>query len=201
MVEHKITLKLSENQITRRANILSVARQIITEEGSEALNMKEVARRADVPRATLYRYYTSRDHLMTDLALEWGHSLLQRLQSRAMVGHTLGDRITSVLESILIEAVENPNLIAVTLSSLVSRDAAAVAMQADIEQLLPKMFNAVFDQEALADSPQILDVMHRLLLGSLFLLSSGRDQLDMALHNLTYTARSLLGETLWTQKQ
>ncbi|WP_214102669.1 TetR family transcriptional regulator [Acrocarpospora catenulata] len=53
-----------EAQAFRADRVIETARQLATEGGYEAVQMREVAKRARVALATLYRYYPSKDDLI-----------------------------------------------------------------------------------------------------------------------------------------
>ncbi len=189
--------KTSQTQKKRRQMILSVAREIVSKQGGEALNMKELASIADVPRATLYRYYASKEQLISDMALDWGNSLLARLQENAPTGKTFGEKVSSVFESILKEAKDNPNLIAITLSSLLSDDSAVVSMQSEFERLLPALMESAVDYSQIEEVDKVIDVLLRLLLANLMLLSLGRGDLQQSLDNMVFAAQGLMGSERW----
>ena len=88
MVTHTVKLTLSPTQVKRREKILAATREIIANTGSDALNMQDVADKAGITRATIYRYYASKDDLINDMALEWGLSLGERLQLMVPPGNT-----------------------------------------------------------------------------------------------------------------
>src|SRR3954467_11125914 len=52
------------SQLARRERILDAAMELATEGGYEAVQMREVAERADVALGTLYRYFPSKVHLL-----------------------------------------------------------------------------------------------------------------------------------------
>src|SRR3954447_5080881 len=52
------------SQLARRERILDAAMELATEGGYDAVQMREVAERADVALGTLYRYFPSKVHLL-----------------------------------------------------------------------------------------------------------------------------------------
>ncbi len=199
MVTHTIRRKLSPAQIKRRDRILAATRQIISGQGSEVLNMQTVAEKAGVSRVTLYRYYSSREHLINDMALAWGLSLIERLQSRVPSGNTVGQRITAVFASIFEEAQKNPNLIAATLNTLTSPNYVSVESHVEVEQLLPSLLSMVIDEEGIKDAEHVRGTLERLTLANLLYLSSGRSGLQEAVDNMARIARLLYGDELWNR--
>ena len=181
----------------RKQQILAHARAIISEQGAAALHMKELAIFAEVPRASLYRTYSSKEHIISDITLEWGVSLVSRLQANSPRGKTNGARIKSVFKSILREADDNPLLIGAVLDNLLSADAATQNMQMEFENLLPALLSSAIEYDGIPDSQNIMDVLLRLLLANLQLLSAGRSTLKEALANMIYTSEKLMGKEYW----
>jgi len=89
--------RLTPRQAARRAAVLRVVRQRLDEDGFDAVNMRDVARDADVSPSTLYEVYGSKEsliltaveHDLHDLAIEEDHwepgleRLVHRLESLA----------------------------------------------------------------------------------------------------------------------
>ena len=199
MVVYTLSRKLSPSQQKRRNRILTVTREIISSKGSDDFNMLDVAKKAGISRATLYRYYSDRDHLISDMALDWGLSLVERLQSATPPGETIGEKLTAVFSSLFEEADQSPNLIAVTLNVIISPNYALVASHVDVEQLLPSLLNVVIDENEVEDPDFVLGTLGRLTLANMLFLNSGRSSLQEAVDNMARNARLLYGEELWNR--
>jgi AcrR family transcriptional regulator len=81
----------------RRAAILKVAEQLARQGGADAVNMREVAQRAHIALATLYRYFPSKTDLMLALYFSRNERLMARVMSREVPGDTMGERVAHVL--------------------------------------------------------------------------------------------------------
>lgn len=66
-------------QIEVRARLLAAARQLIRAHGHEAVGMEMIATTAGVSRATTYRYFASKEHVVCEAALAWGHEVAARI--------------------------------------------------------------------------------------------------------------------------
>ncbi len=199
MVAYTISRKLSPVQVKRRNNILSAMREIISTEGRTDFNMQDVAEKAGISRATLYRYYSDRNHLINDMALDWGLSLIERLQHTTPPGKTIGEKLTAIFASIFEEADQNPKLISITLSNIISPDYDMVASHTDIEQLLPSLLNMVISEKEVENSDFILGTLSRLTLANLLYLNSDRCDLKEATEYMSHVARLLYGEDIWNR--
>ncbi|MBL1075941.1 helix-turn-helix transcriptional regulator [Nocardia sp. 2] len=66
---------LSDSQRERRQRLLTAARELAAEGGYAAVTMHAVADRARLARATVYRYFGSKDQLLTAVGTEWAREV------------------------------------------------------------------------------------------------------------------------------
>lgn len=69
----------------RREMILGAARELLHEKGLNGASMNQIARRAELGVATLYSYFTNKEHLFVTLQAE-GFALLQKKLIKAVKG-------------------------------------------------------------------------------------------------------------------
>src|SRR5919108_352324 len=62
---------LPPSQRARRDRIVVAATELLAEVGYEAVQMRDVAERADVALGTLYRYFSSKEHLYAAALVAW----------------------------------------------------------------------------------------------------------------------------------
>jgi AcrR family transcriptional regulator len=77
--------------------MLQVATAMLASGGEDALQMKELAERAVVSLATLYRYFPSKDHLLLAIARGRYESALRRVAGEQPRGDTVQERVTGHL--------------------------------------------------------------------------------------------------------
>jgi TetR/AcrR family transcriptional regulator, cholesterol catabolism regulator len=82
-------------QHSRYARMLQVATTMLASGGEEALQMKELADRAEVSLATLYRYFPSKDHVLLAISNSRYENALRRVASEAPRGDTVQERVTN----------------------------------------------------------------------------------------------------------
>ncbi|WUI00788.1 TetR family transcriptional regulator [Spirillospora sp. NBC_00431] len=112
---------LSEGQRARRERLIDSARELALEGGYPAVTMHEVADRADVGRATVYRYFATKDHLLTEVAATWAHRVTDDVDALA-VGDTPLERLTALLERIVYVAADEPTLTSAIIQAVTSDD-------------------------------------------------------------------------------
>ena len=62
--------RISRQQEARRRDILDVARELLSREGRSRFHMERVAEEGGYSRTSLYRYFSSKEDLVVDLAIE-----------------------------------------------------------------------------------------------------------------------------------
>ena len=82
-------------QHSRYARMLQVATTMLASGGEEALQMKELADRAEVSLATLYRYFPAKDHVLLAISYSRYENALRRVVSEAPHGDTVQERVTN----------------------------------------------------------------------------------------------------------
>jgi AcrR family transcriptional regulator len=88
--------ELPEAARQRRAHIVATALELLSDHEYEAIQMREVAERARVSTATMYRYFSSKEHLYAEVLLVWFLRFRDRTR-RPLAGATDADRLRSEL--------------------------------------------------------------------------------------------------------
>jgi AcrR family transcriptional regulator len=70
---------------------------MLAQDGEQGLQMKQVAQRAGVALATLYRYFPSKDHVLGAIAFERWEEALQRIDALRFDGDTPGERVGEMM--------------------------------------------------------------------------------------------------------
>ncbi|WP_243723391.1 TetR/AcrR family transcriptional regulator [Actinomadura sp. 7K507] len=116
-----VTRTLSKDQQARRERLIDSARDLALEGGYAAVTMHDVADRAGVARATVYRYFATKDHLLTEVAASWAHGVIDDVDALA-VGDTPLERLTAMLERIVYVAAAEPTLTSAIIQAVTSDD-------------------------------------------------------------------------------
>ncbi|GLW61965.1 HTH-type transcriptional repressor KstR [Actinomadura rubrobrunea] len=116
-----VTRTLSKDQQARRERLLDAARRLAHEGGYQAVTMHDVADLAGVARATVYRYFATKDHLLTEVAATWAHRVTADIDALA-VGETPVERLTALLERIVRTAAEELSLTSAIIQAVTSDD-------------------------------------------------------------------------------
>ncbi len=73
---------MTVNQLARRERLLRAVTDLVEDGADEDLQMKDIAERADVSLGTVYRYFSSKDHLVAAALLDWSRELDRRTGRR-----------------------------------------------------------------------------------------------------------------------
>lgn len=94
-------------QLARRQRILDAAHVVLTEQEYEQIQIRDVAETAQVARATLYRYFPSKEYLYACVLHEW--SLLGNAHHDAPGDCTAEDRLRGYIHWVLGLFEEQPH--------------------------------------------------------------------------------------------
>ncbi|WP_067483963.1 TetR/AcrR family transcriptional regulator [Actinomadura hibisca] len=116
-----VTRALSKDQQARRERLIEAARDLAHEGGYPAVTMHDVADRAGVARATVYRYFATKDHLLTEVAAAWAHRVTAGIDGLA-VGDTPVERLMGLLDRIVRVAAEERTLTSAIIQAVTADD-------------------------------------------------------------------------------
>jgi AcrR family transcriptional regulator len=89
---------LTPAQRQRRARILEAGTELLAVGEYDHIQMRDVAERADVALGTLYRYFTSKEHLFAAVAVRWAASLQRQIGRHPLQGATNAERLYDVFQ-------------------------------------------------------------------------------------------------------
>ena len=92
---------LTKSQAARRERVVRAALELGADGGYDAVQMRDVAARAEVALGTIYRYFPSKDALLLAVMVHWLGDLEQRVSTHPPTGDTTGERIMDVLSRAL----------------------------------------------------------------------------------------------------
>jgi AcrR family transcriptional regulator len=111
---------LTERQAARRDRVVEAAMTLAADGGYDAVQMREVAARADVALGTLYRYFSSKDQLLVAVLAHWTRELQQRIAARPPQEDNPADRVIDVLRRATRALERSPQLTAAVVTALSS---------------------------------------------------------------------------------
>jgi len=136
---------LTPNQAARRTRVIDAALELAAEGGYDAVQMRDVAGRAQVALGTIYRYFSSKDHLLAACQVELWQAQADSLQVRPPTGDTAADRVTSLLSRAMRGAETEPQRTAALVTASASPDPAVRECQAEMMAIMDDVLRAAMD--------------------------------------------------------
>jgi AcrR family transcriptional regulator len=145
---------LSQSQQARRDRVVQAALRLGREGGYDAVQMRDVANGAGVALGTIYRYFSSKDHLLAAALVWWVEDLESRVNQRPPTGETATARVLSVLRRAH-RAMENePLLSEAVVTALVSPDAGAAECQRQVTVVMNRTIGGALPSQ-LSDTERV----------------------------------------------
>jgi AcrR family transcriptional regulator len=183
---------LSPEQQERRRRLIDAAFELGAEGGYDAVQMRSVSETANVAMATIYRYFSSKDHLLAAAMIEWTERLQARVAQSPPHGATAADRMVNVLQRACRALERQPKLAQALVRAISSPDASVRTSGAEVSRLIGEM-----GDEVLADLPpavraDILAVLRHVWYATLVAWANGRRDFTFVQTELERAARVLI---------
>jgi len=142
---------LTQSQNARRARMLEVTAELAVEGGWDAVQMREVAQRADVALGTLYRYFPSKEYLLVSVMIHDIEGLADRLSVRPPEGDDPVERVVDVLRRANRALLRDPQVTVAMIRALVSgnKDIAPAVMTTRV--LMRRIISDALDSDGVAE--------------------------------------------------
>ncbi|WP_421120668.1 TetR family transcriptional regulator [Aquihabitans daechungensis] len=135
------TTTLTKSQAARRERVIRAALDLGASGGYDAVQMRDVATSAGVALGTIYRYFSSKDHLLAAAMVEWTHDLERRVGQRPPKGDTTTERVSDVLRRATRAMEKEPKLSEAVVTALLSPDRGAAACQEDVSASMNRIMS------------------------------------------------------------
>ncbi|MBV8177848.1 MAG: TetR/AcrR family transcriptional regulator [Mycobacterium sp.] len=185
---------MTSGQLIRRAKIIEEVIDLIADVGAEAVQMRDVAQRSGVALATVYRYFSSKEHLLAAALEAWQKRLTRRILAAGSPPDP--DPLPGILDYLRRAQRafhRNPEMTALMLQMLTSTDPEATATIDQMNRTNVEMFNRLLHGVAPEEIPNISFGLNAALTSALTGLLTGRLTLDESVSRVEWVARALLG--------
>lgn len=161
---------LTPTQAARRERVIRAALDLGAEGGYDAVQMRDVARRSEVALGTIYRYFSSKDHLLAAALVTWTNDLERQVARRPPKGATLSARVGDVLRRATAGMERQPKLTEAVILAISSPDPGAASCQGEVAGAMGRVIDRAMpdglDSETKADLARVLNfVWYGALLG------------------------------------
>lgn len=183
---------LTPNQAARRERVLDAALELAAEGGYDAVQMRDVAGRAQVALGTIYRYFSSKDHLLAAAQVEMWRDQADRFEQRPPEGDSAADRVVTVMERAMRGAEREPLRTAALVMASSSPDPAVRDCQAEIMATMDRVLEAAMADVEAQRRAQIALTLRQVWFAWLLGWVNGWNDAATVNRELVSTARLLL---------
>ena len=181
----------------RKERLIMAATALAAEGGYDAVQMRDVAARAEVALGTLYRHYASKDQLLLAAMAQQAATLRERLVQRPPNGDTPAARVSDVLKRASRALERSPLVTKAMLAAMSSSEEAAVPLKHEVDSTLRALIADVVDGDGhcttFADLDGIVRVLGSVWFAELTYWSNGLNRSSSMGDNLASAAELLLG--------
>ena len=139
--------QLTKSQAARRQRVILAAMELATEGGYDAVQMRDVAARADVALGTIYRYFVGKDHLLAAALVEWARDLERRVGQKPPKGDTIADRMVDILRRATRAMERDPMLSAAVVTALSQPDPQVAECQEEVGAVMTRIQALAFPED------------------------------------------------------
>ncbi len=183
---------LSDEQVERRARVVAAAMELAETGGYDAVVMKTVAERSGVALATLYRWFASKDHLLTEVLLTWGGALSESLGADPPVGPDPVERVAEALRMVMATAASRPLLAEAIVAAVLAVEPSVLDAQTDFHEMVVAWIDIALGDDELPERDDIVKVLELVCFACIIGLVSGSETAESAGRQLETTARLLI---------
>ncbi len=184
--------ELNDEQRERRERIVQAAFELGADGGYDAVQMRDVAATANVALATIYRYFSSKDHLLAAAMTEWTARLQGRVSQSPPKGDTPADQLVDVLRRACRSMQRQPKLSIALVRALSSTDVGVTEGGAEVRRLIGAMAGPILADFDAGVRDDILATLGHVWYSTLAAWANGRRDFDWVIGELERSARVLV---------
>ena len=188
----QLVAELSPEQQERRRRLIDAAFELGAEGGYEAVQMRSVSETANVAMATIYRYFSSKDHLLSAAMMEWTERLRGRVAQSPPRGDNAAEQMVDVLQRACRAMERQPKLAEALVRALSSADVGVRESGAEVSRHIREMGNDILEGLPAEVRADILAVLSHVWYSSLVSWANGRRDFSSVTVELERAARVLI---------
>ncbi len=177
----------------RRERMVAAAVELAVDGGYDAVQMRDVAARAEVALGTLYRHYPSKDHLLLAALWEQASALHERIAQRPPDGTDAATRTADVLRRASRALARRPELTAALVTALTAPEPDTAEAKYQVETVLHGIItDAIAGSVPAADADGVVRTLGYVWLAVLSAWVGGTLDDDSMVHDLEVAAALML---------
>jgi AcrR family transcriptional regulator len=136
---------LTVSQAARRQRVIDAALVLGSAGGYEAVQMRDVARTAGVALGTIYRYFTSKDHLLAAAMVDWAADLERRIAQRPHHNGSTADSVVDVIRRATRPMERDPRLASAMVQAASANEPSVAVCQQQTTDTIERVLTAAMD--------------------------------------------------------
>jgi TetR/AcrR family transcriptional regulator, cholesterol catabolism regulator len=185
-------VSLRATQLARKKRIVAAAIDLALRGGYDAVQMRDVARRANVALGTLYRYFPSKDELLASVWIDWSHEIEAQILGQRLRGDTAAERIMDFVRRVTMALELEPMLAGALVKSLLAPDVGAGESRQEMRAMLGRVIDEQLNEMPTDDRVDIRDIVGQVFYANIVLWVNGRMPVDRLYENMAKACRLLL---------
>jgi len=188
------TASLRATQLARKKRIVAAAIELAQRGGYDAVQMRNVAARANVALGTLYRYFPSKNQLLASVWIDWSHEIEAQIRRQRLRGATAAERIMDFVRRVTKALEYEPMLAGALVQSLLAPDVGAEESRQEMRAMLGRVIDEQLSAMPTGDRVDIRDIVGPVWYANIVLWVNGRMPVERLYENLATACRLLLGQ-------
>ena len=167
--------RLSSAQLEKRKRIVQAGIELARVHGYDGFTTRDVAAQANVALGTVYKNFTSKDHLLAEGLLEWSSEFDHQLSTQPIRGRTVTTRLIELYERMAIRASHEPALYEALRRAIMSTDISVQSARKTHLQGSRKWFELAIGDAQIEDESTFIEVLEYLFVGAFLTTPTGED--------------------------
>ncbi len=199
-VKRDLSSLLSERSLTpaqeeRLARLREATGTLASEGGYAAVTVRAVAERAGVGLATVYRYFSSKDHLIADVTAALSHSVIAELRGDPPKGRTAAERVTKVFDRMLEVIAADLPFAAAGIAAMASGDEVASSPEYWNDEIMVAYLDTALGSDDVGDRTELAEVLGHVFFSVMAGFATGRNDLDECRRAMARAVRLVLPDS------
>ena len=188
---------MTSRQLVRRAQLIEAVIDLVREVGPGVIQMRDVAERSGIALGTVYRYFSSKEHLLAVALCDWQERLTRRVLvpragEEAEVSEDLTERVLSYVRKEVRGFARNPKIAELMVQVHVSSDPYARDALARMATMNDQVFEKLLEGVPPERVEPIKYALGAVLMNSLTYWVTGRTTLADMTHQVESVTRLVL---------
>jgi AcrR family transcriptional regulator len=178
-----------DSDVERRRRAIAAARSLAEAGGYEAVQVRDVVRLTGLSSATIYRHFSSKDHLIAAAQLELVRSL--RLPQASKAATSGAERVAELLAETCRSLDRSPKLAKALIRARASSDAGVSECRTEADRLINDLIREAVAGESI-DVEEFVTLLGLAWEGALYSWTNGMLEMKEVGHLLQRTAKLLI---------